>query len=70
MSGQLRKRKVDMCCLEEVRWSGQGDRFVGIRDRRYQLWWSGSNDGIGVVTILVKEELFEKIVEVRRKVTE
>ena len=26
---QLRKRKVDMCCLQKVRWRGQGARFVG-----------------------------------------
>ena len=28
---QLRKREVDMCCLQEVRWSGQR---VGCRGRR------------------------------------
>ena len=25
----LRKRKVDVCCIQEVRWKGQGARFVG-----------------------------------------
>ena len=44
----------------------QGARFVGIKGRRYKLWWSGNNDGIGGVEILVKEELCEKVVEVRR----
>ena len=29
--------------------------------------WSGNNDGIGGVGILVKEELCEKVVKVRRK---
>ena len=56
-----------MCCLQEVRWRGQGARFVGCIGRRYKLWWSGNNDGMGVVGILVKEELCEKVVEVRRK---
>ena len=60
MCEQLRKRKVDMCCLQEVRWRGQGARFVGIRSRRYKLWSSENNDGIGV-GILMKE-LCEKIV--------
>ena len=55
-----------MCCQEKVRWRGQGARFVGCRDRRYKLWWSGNNDGIGGVGILVKE-LCEKVVEVQRK---
>ena len=32
---QLRKKEVDMCCLQDVRWRGQGAQFVGIRRRRY-----------------------------------
>ena len=55
-----------MCCLQEVRSIGQGARFVGCRGRRYELWWSGKNDEIGGVGILVKE-LCEKIVEVQTK---
>ena len=42
-------------------------RFVGCRSRRYKSWWSGNNDGIERVGILVKEELCEKVVEVRSK---
>ena len=54
MCEQLRKREVDMCCIQEVRLRGQGARFIGCIDRKYKLWWSGSNDGIGGVGILVK----------------
>ena len=35
---ELRKRKVDMCCIQEVRWKGQEARFVGTSGRRYKLW--------------------------------
>jgi len=35
--------------------------------RRCKLWWSGNNSGTGGIGISVKEELCEKIVEVRRK---
>ena len=66
MSEQLKKRKVDTCCQQEVRWRGQEARFVGIRRRRNKLWWSRNNDGLGV-GILVKEQLYEKVVEVLRK---
>ena len=55
-----------MCCPQEVIWRGEGARFVGCRGKRYKLWWSGNNHGIGV-GILVKEELCEKVVVVRRK---
>ena len=52
MCEQLRKRKVGMCCLQEVRWRGQGVRFIGCRGKRCQLWWSGNNHEIGGVGIL------------------
>ena len=55
-----------MCCLQEVRWRGQGAQFV-CRCRRYKLWWSGNNYETGGVASLVKVELCEKVVEVRRK---
>ena len=49
-----------MCCLQEVRWRGQGARFVGCRGRRYKLWWSGNNDGIGGVGILVEKNFVKR----------
>ena len=42
---QLRKRKVEMSCLQEVRWRGQGAEFFA-KGSRHKLWWCGSNDGI------------------------
>ena len=64
---ELRKRRMDVCCLQEVRWRGQGAQFMGVKGRRYKLWWSGNSDGTRGVAVLVKEELCEKVVEVRRK---
>mgnify|MGYP002259950265 CR=1 FL=1 len=56
---ELRKRRMDVCCLQEVRWTGQGAMFLGVKSRRYKLWWSGNSDGTGGVGVLVKEELCE-----------
>ena len=64
---ELRKRRVDVCCLQEVRWRGQGARFMGVKGGRYKLWLSGNSDDMRGVGVLVKEELCEKVVEVRRK---
>lgn len=64
---ELRKRRVDVCCLQEVRWRGQGAKCLGAKGRRYKLWWSGNSEGAGGVGVLVKEELCEKVVEVLRK---
>ena len=67
MCEELRKRKVDVCCIQEVRWKGEGARFVCTLGRRYKLWWSGNDAGFGGVGILVKEEISGNVVEVRRK---
>ena len=45
---ELRKRRMDVCCLQEVRWGGQGVWLFGLKDRRYKLW-SGNSDGTGGV---------------------
>ena len=56
---------IDVCCVQEVRWRGQGARMLGMEGRRYKLLWSGKGDGVGGVDVMVKEELCEKVVEVR-----
>ena len=56
---------IDVCCLQEVRWRGQGDRMLGMKGRRYKLWRSGKGDGVGGVGVMV-EELCEKVEVVRR----
>ena len=63
MYEEMRKRRVDVCCTQEVRWKGQGARFVGNSGRRYKLWWSVNDAGFGGVGILVKEETLWKLEE-------
>ena len=46
-----------MCCLQQVRWRGMGDRMMGMKGRRYKLWWSGKGDG--GVGVMMKKELCE-----------
>ena len=67
MCEELRKRKVDVRCLQELRWRGEGARFFGVKGRRYKLWWCGNDDKTGGVGILVKQELCENVVEARRR---
>ena len=35
---ELRKRMIDVCCLQEVRWRVQGARMLGMKGRIYKLW--------------------------------
>ena len=55
-----------MCCLSEVRWREQGAKMLVIKGGGYKLWWSGKLDGVGGVGVMVKEELYEEVVEVGR----
>ena len=57
---------IDVCCLQEVRCRGKGVRTLGTKGRRYKLWWSAKRDGVSGVGVMVKDELCEKVVEVRR----
>ena len=67
MYEELRKRRVDMCCIQEVKWKSQVARFVGTSGRRYKLWWPGNDAGFKGVGNLVKKEISGNVVEVRRK---
>ena len=40
--------------------------MLGMKGRRYKLWWSGKRNGVDGVGVEVKEDLCEKVVEVRR----
>ena len=40
--------------------------MLGMKGKRYKLCWSGKGDGVGGVGAMVKEELCEKVVRVRR----
>ena len=39
--------------------------MLGMKGRRYELWWSGKGDGVCGVGVMVKEELCEGV-EVRK----
>ena len=39
--------------------------MLGMKGGRYKLWWSGNDDGVGGVGVMVKEELYETELEVR-----
>ena len=63
---ELWKSNVDLCCLQEARWRGCAAGLIGLQGRRYKLWWSGNKEGYGGVGVLVKEELCDNVVDVRR----
>ena len=65
----LGRRKVDVCCVPETRFKGNGCRFFGDGSERYKLWWSGEITSRGGVGVFVKEEIVKNVIEVERPST-
>ena len=34
---KIRRRRIDICCLQEVRWKNQDEKFLGSLGRRFKL---------------------------------
>ena len=59
---ELTRRMIDVCVVCR-RWDGEG-WVLGMKERRYGLWWSGDGDGVCGVGLMVTEELCEEVVDV------
>src|SRR5271163_3444951 len=61
------RRRLDFCCLQETRWKGGSAKMLeGREGARYKFFWSGSEEGVSGVGILVAERWIESVIEVRR----
>ena len=68
---ELRRRNVDICCLQETRHPGEGSKMLGNTGSRYKLLWTGHNRiakevASGGVGILMAEDLADCIQNVKR----
>ena len=63
ISETLKRRCVDICCVQEVRWKGEGARMIG---NGFKFLWSGSSKAVNGVGVIVVNWLIGKIVEVER----
>jgi len=62
----LAERRMDVACVQEVRWRGSGCRLFDAIGKRYKLFWMGSKaktDGVG---IFVAEKWVDSVVSVER----
>ena len=65
----LSRRKVDICCLQEVRWRGMNnDQALPItgKDSEYKVFWCGNPDGTGGVAVLLAMHWADKVISVQR----
>ena len=52
-AGELTRRKVDVCGIQEERWRGASARLITGKNVEYKMYWVGNNLGLGSVGILV-----------------
>ena len=62
----LVRRRVDVCCVQEVRYKGEGATTIGSGEEKFKFWYSGCLAGGGGVGVLVRHELARSVVEVER----
>src|SRR3989442_11606836 len=53
------------CCLQETRWRGEGNKWLGAKGKRYKFFWKGK-DGLAGVGVLVAEKWVERVIEVKK----
>ena len=58
----IERRKVDICCIQEVRFRGGGCRYI----ENHKLWWSRGEVSLNGVGVVVGENLIDKVIEVER----
>ena len=61
ISETLKRGCVDICCVQEVRWKGQGAIMIG---NGFKFLWSGGCKAENDVGIIVAYWLIGKVVEV------
>ena len=59
----MERRKVDVLCVQETRWKGEKARCIG---EGCKLWYSGSNNKRNGVGIVLRKDLVDRVVEVKR----
>jgi len=59
----LHRHKISIACMPKTKWVGEKAKEID----GYKLWYSGLNRAKNGVGILVRRDLVEQVVEVRRK---
>ena len=62
----LKRRKANVCSIQEVRYKGNGSTTLGTGDAKYKLWYSGNDYGTNGVGLLLHIDLVDNVIEVER----
>ena len=50
----LARRRVDVCCVQEVQYKGGGATTIGSGEEKFKFWYNGCMAGGGGVGVLVR----------------
>ena len=62
----LTRRRIDLCCVQEIKWRGGHARRVMGKDSYYKFFWQGDSLGIAGVGIVLADKWVDKVVRVDR----
>lgn len=62
----VHRRRLDFCCLQEMRQKGEGARKLKGEGMYYKFFRKGYKEGISDVGILVADRWIDKGIEIKR----
>ncbi|XP_046844695.1 uncharacterized protein LOC124438560 [Xenia sp. Carnegie-2017] len=68
VADMLKRRKVDVCGFQEVRFKGEGTRVIKGEDNgaRFKWFWKGNGSGTNGVGFAIREDWAKSVVAVKR----
>ena len=53
----LEHRPVDICCIQEIKFSGKSVRMISGKGAKYKLLWIENKKGLSTVEIFFRQEM-------------
>ena len=57
----MTRRKVDICCVQKIGWSGASAWLITEKESKYKIFWVGNRFALGGVKLLVARNWIDKI---------
>ena len=62
----MKRRRIDVCAIQEVHYKGNGARIIEGERNSYKIWWSGGEKGERGIAVIMRKNLAENVIEVKR----
>ncbi|ESN91079.1 hypothetical protein HELRODRAFT_182336 [Helobdella robusta] len=62
----LERRRIDICCFQEIRWKSNDVCHVNSDKEKYKLFWNGQKTAKNGVGIFVREQLAQEVLDIKR----